>query len=168
MTIDDFIRESNAIEEEYSDLAITDSYEAYYYLRSVKKKKLGLNEVLDVHSRILKNLRPDIAGKLRNCNVQVGGRLCPPWIVVKEELIQLLNFEPYDALSALNWHVRFEKIHPFEDGNGRTGRLLYAYHCDKLKLQWMIFRANDRWGYYSLFDEPIKPKKTKRGGIENA
>ena len=153
MLIDDFIRESNAIEEEYSDQAITDSLEAWEYLRSVKKNKLDLNEVLDIHARILKNLRPDIAGKLRNCNVQVGGRLCPTWTVVKEELIRLLQYEPYDALSALNWHIRFEKIHPFEDGNGRVGRLVMYYHFIKLKLTPIIFREKDKYGYYSLFQE---------------
>lgn len=46
-----------------------------------------------------------------------------------EELIDWYNSSPRDLKSILEFHVRYETIHPFQDGNGRTGRLLLFREC---------------------------------------
>ena len=97
---------------------------------------------------------------------EVGGEeTCAPEHV-GEEMERLLN----DYLSSkrqfediLDLHVRFERIHPFQDGNGRVGRLVMFKEClgsgivpfiitDELKL--FYYRGLREWGHINgyLFD----------------
>ena len=66
----------------------------------------------------------------RRCGVRVGKRICPDW----QEVPRLLNslFEQYDALTPIEFYKGFEEIHPFVDGNGRTGKILYCWKLGKL------------------------------------
>lgn len=77
---------------------------------------------------------------------------------VPEELAELLaeleDVEPSQALTAAAYfHAKFENIHPFADGNGRTGRLLMNY----LLLLWdhppVIIHEEDRREYYNALEQ---------------
>lgn len=59
---------------------------------------------------------------VRNCAVFVGGRACPP----HERVISLLFalFEQQKTLTPMEFYKEFQLIHPFRDGNGRTGKIL--------------------------------------------
>lgn len=65
------------------------------------------------------------------------------------------NKKTLDPLTlAFHFHLRFEKIHPFTDGNGRTGRMimnkmLVMRHCPPL----VIFNEN-RKRYFAVFEKP--------------
>ena len=48
-------------------------------------------------------------------------------------------------------HIDFETIHPFEDGNGRTGRMLMSWQRKKAGLEPLLIRASERWEYYQWF-----------------
>jgi len=74
-------------------------------------------------------IEPDCNGfsSFRNGNVSVGGRICPP----KEEIPTLMKFFVYSVFPsnttpAEKYHI-FELIHPFLDGNGRVGKIIYNY-----------------------------------------
>lgn len=76
---------------------------------------------------------------------------------VPEELAELIaeldGVEPHQALTAAAYfHAKFENIHPFADGNGRTGRLLMNY----LLLLWdhppVIIHEEDRRTYYDALE----------------
>lgn len=49
-----------------------------------------------------------------------------------------------------NKHIEFERIHPFSDGNGRTGRLLINYEMLKNNLPPVIIPAEERTKYFKM------------------
>lgn len=70
-----------------------------------------------------------IAGRIRTYDVFVGGRKCLAPEHIELALTSLFAINPDTPELIKDWHVRFEKIHPFGDGNGRTGRLLLLRQC---------------------------------------
>jgi Fic family protein len=91
---------------------------------------------------------------------EVGGeRTCEPELVQDsmQRLLQWYNAKQRHTLEdILDLHVRFEKIHPFQDGNGRVGRLIMFKEClhsdivpfiitDELKM--FYYRGLREWGH---------------------
>jgi len=120
---EDHIRQSNLIEGVTDEAEIGQSWIAW---NLIKDHPGPLNEfmVLELHSAIMMNfllLKPGGRGSYRLTNVTVGGRDCPHWrdvpTLMDEWLTDLTNTPRME-------HIRFEHIHPFIDGNGRTGRML--------------------------------------------
>lgn len=56
--------------------------------------------------------------------------------------------EKIDLDAILDFHVRFERIHPFQDGNGRVGRLLMFWQCLQNRLMPFIVTEDLRLYYY--------------------
>lgn len=90
---------------------------------------------------------------------EVGGNeTCPPEKVHKEMKALLADYNSTKKRTLediLDFHVRFERIHPFQDGNGRVGRLIMFKEClrnaivpfiitDELKM--FYYRGLDKWG----------------------
>lgn len=156
----EFLRHSNYIENELSGEALEDSVEAWIYAVS-NMGRLNLNGILGIHKILMKRIRPDIAGKFRNCDVWIGGhrKMFIGEALFKEELeeiIRLMKFSNFEKGKeeeyAKHCHVLFERIHPFEDGNGRVGRILYNVHRIKLGLPiHIIHEGEEQIEYYKWF-----------------
>jgi hypothetical protein len=65
-------------------------------------------------------------------NVRVGNRFAPHYGDVRYLMELLERWEPEDEEECLEWYRCFEIIHPFIDGNGRVGKILYNWWLDKL------------------------------------
>lgn len=94
-----------------------------------------LETVLDVHDALMDGVGECEPGVIRTEEVSVYSsdgielfRACPASSVTEEltNLIEWVNESPFDeVVTATLFFHEFESIHPFEDGNGRTGRVLF-------------------------------------------
>lgn len=110
-----------------------------------------------VHLRMMNSITSD-AGIWRNHGVRVtGSRVARANYAKIPELIDkwcnLANSETMDKIGLLaSTHAEFERIHPFSDGNGRTGRLLLFALALKLKLIPPILHRERREAYYKYLE----------------
>lgn len=156
VNIQEFLRESNAIENVHEDDALVDAMDAWEYLQD--KEEITHAVVKGAHERLLHDRQPEIAGEYRDVQVRIGGEIPPHPSVVEDLMDELVDRTPTTGVEAINWHVDFEKIHPFQDGNGRVGRLLYLWHCQcHLDIEPVMWRADDVAGYYALFSSSRSP-----------
>ena len=136
--------------------------EAFQYVEELAKqdKPLTAFEIKSIHSLVLAD-RPEDKGTFRRVNVRIAGAMTEPVqpYLIEPKIEELL--EDYK-----NWtktmhivervalfHLRFESIHPFIDGNGRTGRLLMNLQLIKEGLPAVNIKYSDRRSYYDAFDE---------------
>jgi len=96
-----------------------------------QKKRLTHEDVLRLHGIMAGDVMDQgEAGRYRTMRVRVGGYVPPPPAEVSGLMFELLEWWNNEAvglspvLSSAIVHYRFEAIHPFADGNGRTGRAL--------------------------------------------
>ncbi len=129
------------------------------------KKIIRHEDIFELH-RILAGEVMDqgVAGAYRTINVRVGRHFPPPHSDVSGlmfELLEWLNKESRQispVLSSAILHYRFEDIHPFADGNGRTGRALALWELYRRGFDTHhIFSVDefyweDRPGYYAALD----------------
>lgn len=159
----EFLKESNAIESEYSDQALEDSKKAWDYATRNMRQGLTTNYILKIHKLLMQNLRPDIAGKFRNCDVYIGGhrKYFISESLLREEVKGWIKTCDFKKLAKKNkkerekiikeWHVMIESIHPHVDGNGRCYRLIMNTHRLRARLPILIIKESKKWNYYSWF-----------------
>ncbi len=129
---------------------------------------MDVNYILEIHKILLKRLNPRIAGKVRDCDIWIGGNK-KKFISTKKieeeleytlgvqskgiEVAKRLGIHVADEVSRVN-HISFEHVHPFEDGNGRVGRILYNIHRLNMKLPiHIIHEGEEQQEYYKWFVE---------------
>ncbi len=154
----EFLRESNAIEREYSKEALQDAKQAWMMAKLASSDPIDIHYIVGIHRRLLKRLNPKIAGKIRDCPVMIGGETK---FQNKEEIIEeirlLCNPGVYPTSSEdliKRWHIQFENIHPFTDGNGRTGRIIMNVQRLKRGLPLLIIHeGKEQMEYYKWFKD---------------
>ncbi|MDR2884782.1 MAG: Fic family protein [Deferribacteraceae bacterium] len=135
--------------------------DAFVYMLDLVQRGEPLSErvIKEIHSLVLIDRRED-SGVYRRLPVRImGAATTPPepYIVPKkmEELIAQYN-EMKEKLHIVHrialFHMLFEGIHPFIDGNGRTGRLLMNLELMQTGLPPINIKFTDRKRYYSCFD----------------
>lgn len=136
--------------------------DAFEYVVTLAEARSPLTErvIKEIHSLVLMN---DAAnrGIYRSVPVAIlGAAHTPPQpylVPVQMEAI-LLDYENMKQRShiieaAAEFHLRFEGVHPFIDGNGRTGRLILNLELIKAGLLPVNIKFTDRRKYYDCFDD---------------
>lgn len=136
--------------------------EAFQYVEELAKQDKDLSEfdIKSIHNLVLAD-RPEDRGTFRRVNVRIAGALTTPVqpYLIEPKIEELLN--NYNVWSknmhiverVANFHLQFESIHPFIDGNGRTGRLIMNLQLIKEGLPAINIKFADRKKYYDAFDE---------------
>ncbi|MDR1204810.1 MAG: Fic family protein [Peptococcaceae bacterium] len=133
--------------------------DAYYYVENLVKNKYPVSEqiIKNIHSLVLMDRQMD-KGVYRSVPVSVGAfHPCQPYEVPgkMEQLILDYNMDRqrlHVVERAAVFHLRFETVHPFIDGNGRTGRLLMNLELMKEGLPPVNIKFTDRQRYYNCFN----------------
>lgn len=158
-----YIFETNTIGVEYGSLNVDDVIETANHFRIVSliidnaKSTLTEEFIKELHL-LLKNGTSDsrkdwfAVGDYKKLPNEVGGMNTTLPEEVPKKMKELLD--EYDAKEEkslddiLDFHVKFEKIHPFQDGNGRVGRLIMFKECLKYNIIPFIIEDDLKMFYY--------------------
>ena len=137
-------------------------YEAINHKEALNIVFENLQEKREFDERFIKKLNETINKNIKETSgfrkVQVfiqGSDHIPP---EPEKVPNLMNYYVYNYnndiedifLKIAKYHIEFEKIHPFEDGNGRTGRLLLNYELLKNDLPPVVISKDERVKYFEF------------------
>ncbi len=115
-----FAKDSNAIEGEIvTTKGQIDAVETVYF----QKEELDLKDILALHSLCGRHLKADWVGRFRDCQVYIGDHLPPAPEHVQDQMETFVRQLP--MMDSWKAHNLFEAIHPFQDLNGRVGRLIW-------------------------------------------
>ena len=162
------------------DVSVREVFEAKNLGRVFEyiKTKMGSNMInkeliLLLHQMLIGNIKDEIAGRFRNENeyVRVGTHIAPAPENIAEMLDQALTryssqHRQYFIERLARFHLEFETIHPFVDGNGRIGRVLINYQLMQLGFPPLIIRDKEKAVYYRSFDEYRKSEKKVSSTME--
>ena len=133
--------------------------EAFDFVCELVKDRAPLTEsiIRQIHSLALADKKED-RGVYRRIPVRnMGAHHIPAQpLLIQSEMEKLMADYAADErhiVTKLAWfHIAFEGIHPFIDGNGRTGRLLVNLEFMKAGLPPIDIKFTDRLAYYDAFD----------------
>ena len=134
--------------------------EAFDFVSELVKNNVPISEsvIKQIHYLVLADKKDD-RGVYRKIPVRIMGAKhehVQPYLIEPrmKQLLQDFNESTEHIVTKLaRFHIEFESIHPFIDGNGRTGRLLVNLELMKVGFPPIDIKFSDRIAYYNAFDE---------------
>lgn len=158
------------------DVSVREVYEAknlarvITYMRSkVQETEISAEIILFLHQMLIGGINDEIAGRFRKPGeyVRVGTHIAPAPELVEKMINEIItkytsDLSDYFLDKIAKFHLEFETIHPFCDGNGRIGRILICFQLQRLGFPMIIIRDRDKKEYYKSFDKYKEQKNTKQ------
>lgn len=131
-----------------------------YICNKSQETDISKETILLLHQILIGGIDDSIAGRFRKKGeyVRVGTHIAPAPEHV-ERMIESIIVEYSSDLAAYfvdkiaKFHLDFETIHPFNDGNGRIGRVLVNFQLIRLGFPGIIIRDKEKKGYYKSFND---------------
>ncbi len=169
---EDIIKRKLAPHKPVKDIQETINHSKVFF-RAINEKKITSETLLAWHGEIFEDSKPDIAGRWREYLVRVGEYRAPDWQDIKKLIKEFFawhekNMKTHERSSgvpkhsfvtmhpaelAARAHYKFEKIHPFGDGNGRIGRLIIAHILKKSSYPIIVIEYKGRKQYYKALSK---------------
>ncbi|MBU1164558.1 Fic family protein [Patescibacteria group bacterium] len=134
----------------------------------ISTQNIDMNLILLLHNMLISNIDEKIAGRFRKQNehVRVGTYIAPAPKHIEAMIDNMLleyssRHTQYFLEKIAKFHLEFEHIHPFCDGNGRIGRVLINYQLIQLGFPPIIIRDKEKVVYYNSFKEYRNSDKKK-------
>ena len=157
------------------DVSVREVFEAKNLARVVgyirnksQESEINKETILLLHQMLINGINDQIAGRFRAKGeyVRVGTHIAPsPEHVERMIDVALLeytsDFNSYFLDKIGKFHLDFETIHPFNDGNGRIGRVIVNYQLQRIGFPGVIIRDRDKKDYYKAFGDYRDSKNTK-------
>ncbi|EMS72714.1 Fic family protein [Ruminiclostridium cellobioparum] len=133
---------------------------AFRYVKQCINEGLPLSEkiVKDIHALVMENII--VGGIYRNEEVVISGAShIPParnemYIQIKNFFADLMYKKDLNPIELAAWtHAEFVRIHPFQDGNGRTSRLIMNYQLMGCGFLPISIAKENRLDYYNALDK---------------
>jgi Fic family protein len=139
-----------------------------YISHKATDRALDRETILLLHKMLIANIRDDVAGRFRSLSewVRVGSHIGSAPADINEKIATALaqfHADPTESvlLRLARFHLEFESIHPFVDGNGRIGRVLVNYLLIREGYVPINIAFVDRSKYYDAFNEYHTRQGTK-------
>jgi len=157
------------------EVSVREVYEAKNLARVIgyirdksQTAELSKEVILFLHQMLISGIDDSIAGHFRKAGeyVRVGTHVAPAPEHVERMVESILieyssNLQTYFVDKIAKFHLDFETTHPFNDGNGRIGRVLINFQLFRLGFPGLIIRDREKKRYYKAFGDYRDNKNPK-------